>query len=298
MRAARARSYIASSSRCTLAALRPWYAVADNNASILIAHGLLRQYRHDFDGALDDLGAAAKADPEDPEPHAWRAAIYMVRAEYAAARRECDALVGRSSDLHALGCTAYVDATTGHARAAYAALADALARDPGAAPGLRLWTLTRLAEIAGQPYQRPRPDPPIVRSCERMKNGRGLSVIAVAELVEFPCRPGRGRRFGVVRDGRRVQQWCTGMRFKADRRERDDHRSTSREGFIRGDKLGGNVRADRFEFALQAGLDQVGGVFQPVPDLLSRERLIQIEHAPAKPDQGCGGTKGDREKQR
>ena len=132
------------------AALRPWYPKAGEASGVLTARGLLRQYRHDFDGALDDLGAAAKADPADPEPHAWRAAIYMVRAEYAAARRECDALVGRASDLHAIGCTAYVDATTGHARTAYAALTDALARDPGAAPGLRLWALTRLAEIAGR----------------------------------------------------------------------------------------------------------------------------------------------------
>ena len=130
------------------AALRPWYAVAGNNASILIARGLLRQYRHDFDGALEDLEAAAKSDPRDPEPHAWRAAIYMVRADYPAARSECAALADRSSELHATGCTAYVDATTGKARAAYQTLAGALARSPDTTPGLRLWVLTRLAEIA------------------------------------------------------------------------------------------------------------------------------------------------------
>ena len=130
------------------AALRPWYAVAGNNAHILTARGLLRQYRHDFDGALEDLEAAARADPRDAEPHAWRAAIYMVRADYPAARRECAALADRSSALHATGCTAYVDATTGNARAAYQTLAAALARSPDATPGLRLWVLTRLAEIA------------------------------------------------------------------------------------------------------------------------------------------------------
>ena len=130
------------------AALRPWYAAAGKSAGVLTARGLLRQYRHDFDGALEDLEAAARADPRDPEPHAWRAAIYMVRADYQAARRECAALAERSSELHATGCTAYVDATTGKARAAYETLAGSLARSPGATPGLRLWALTRLAEIA------------------------------------------------------------------------------------------------------------------------------------------------------
>lgn len=130
------------------AALRRWYPLASTNAGVLIARGLLRQYRHDFAGALEDLDAAAKADPRDPEPHAWRAAIYMVRADYPAARRECALLADRSSELHATGCTAYVDATTGKARAAYETLAASLARDLDAGPGLRLWVLTRLAEIA------------------------------------------------------------------------------------------------------------------------------------------------------
>jgi Tfp pilus assembly protein PilF len=130
------------------AALRPWYPLASGNASVLTVRGLLRQYRHDFAGALEDLDAAVKADPRDPEPHAWQAAIHMVRADYAAARRECAALIDRSSALHAIACTAYVDATTGKARAAYEALAAALGRDANASPGLRLWVLTRLAEIA------------------------------------------------------------------------------------------------------------------------------------------------------
>jgi Tfp pilus assembly protein PilF len=130
------------------AALRPWYSVANQHPGVLTARGLLRQYRHDFDGALEDLAAAAQRDPQDPEPHAWRAAIFMVRADYPAARRECEALRERSGELHAAGCFAYVDATTGRARAAYEALGAALARNETAPAGLRLWVLTRLAEIA------------------------------------------------------------------------------------------------------------------------------------------------------
>ncbi|HEV8095681.1 MAG TPA: hypothetical protein VGP71_08120 [Burkholderiales bacterium] len=130
------------------AALRPWYSVANPHPGVLTTRGLLRQYRHDFDGALEDLAAAARRTPQDPEPHAWRAAIFMVRADYPAARLECEALRDRSSELHAAGCMAYVDATTGKARTAYEALGAALVRNATAPPGLRLWVLTRLAEIA------------------------------------------------------------------------------------------------------------------------------------------------------
>jgi hypothetical protein len=129
------------------AALRPWYVSARGNAAILVARGLLRQYRHDFDGALEDLAAAAERDSQDPEPRAWRAAIHMVRADYPAARRECALLGDLSSKLQAVGCTAYVDATTGHARAAYERLRGALAGYAEAPAGLRLWVHTRLAEM-------------------------------------------------------------------------------------------------------------------------------------------------------
>lgn len=130
--------------------LRRWRGAPNQSAELLTLRGLLRQYRHDFDGALDDLAAGAQADPDDPEPHAWRAAIFMVLADYPAARRECALLRELSSELHATGCAAHVDATTGKARAAYHALAASLARNPHASREMRLWVLTRLAEIAAR----------------------------------------------------------------------------------------------------------------------------------------------------
>ena len=129
------------------AALQPW-AGREAPAPVLVARGLLRQYRHDFDAALTDLARALELDPEDGDALAWRAAIFMVRTDYAAARRECDALVGRSSELLATGCAAYVKATTGATRAAYAELSAALGRAPQAPVRLRQWVLTRLAEMA------------------------------------------------------------------------------------------------------------------------------------------------------
>ncbi|MGH8690388.1 MAG: tetratricopeptide repeat protein [Burkholderiales bacterium] len=131
-----------------VAALRPWDGATDAPPEILFTRALLRQYRHDFAGALEDLAHAARADPESALPRAWRAAIYMVQADYAAARRECEALGPLASELLAAGCSAYVEAATGSTRSAYRRLSDALERRPDAAAESKLWVLTRLAEMA------------------------------------------------------------------------------------------------------------------------------------------------------
>jgi hypothetical protein len=129
------------------AALRPWRS-DDAPAEVLFLRGLLRQYRHDFDAAIADFGRALEKDPQHFGARAWRAAIFMVRANYSAAASECAALPGSAGELYRSGCRAYVEAATGNLRLAYERLADALRRDAGAAPETRLWVLTRLAEMA------------------------------------------------------------------------------------------------------------------------------------------------------
>lgn len=129
------------------AALRVWPG-DDAPADILFMRGLLRQYRHDFEGALQDLERALRQDPEHVGARSWRAAIFMVQARYGDAARECAALAGMSEELLATGCSAYVEATTGRASEAYRRLAAALERHADADTPTRLWVLTRLAEIA------------------------------------------------------------------------------------------------------------------------------------------------------
>lgn len=129
------------------AALQRW---GDMQAppEILLVRAMLRQYRHDFEGALGDLALARQLEPENAEVHAWRAAILMVRADYAEAAGECAALATDGDDLLAVGCSAYVAATTGRTRAAYDKLSAALEDRPDAGPGETLWVHTRLAEMA------------------------------------------------------------------------------------------------------------------------------------------------------
>ena len=114
--------------------------------------GKLRQYRHDFDGALADFAGALEADPQFASAHAWRGAIHLVRADYAAARTECDALQALDRPTLQAGCAGLLLAYSGQMEAGYATLQRAL--DGTRDADNRLWLLTRLGEVAawrGQP---------------------------------------------------------------------------------------------------------------------------------------------------
>jgi tetratricopeptide (TPR) repeat protein len=113
---------------------------------LLLMRGMLRQYRHDFDEALSDFDAALAIDPERAGAHAWRGAIYLVEAQYANARLECDALQRLQRPVLHGGCTALVLAYTGQLAQSYSTLQQTLvqARDDGQ----RLWLLTRLGEVS------------------------------------------------------------------------------------------------------------------------------------------------------
>ncbi|HEX9183079.1 MAG TPA: hypothetical protein VF876_07445, partial [Burkholderiales bacterium] len=71
-------------------------------------------------------------------------------ADYADAARACAALAPLADELMATGCSAYVEAATGGTRAAYARLRGALERAPQAGAAARLWSETRLAEMAAR----------------------------------------------------------------------------------------------------------------------------------------------------
>ncbi|MEY8879303.1 MAG: tetratricopeptide repeat protein [Leptothrix sp. (in: b-proteobacteria)] len=116
------------------------------SAARLSMQGQLRQYRHDFNDALADFAAALKLDPDLAEAHAWRGAIFLVQADYAAARVECAALQRLQHPVLQAGCEALALAYTGQLDAAERTLTQALAsarlRDS------QLWLQTRLGEVA------------------------------------------------------------------------------------------------------------------------------------------------------
>lgn len=120
---------------------------ATMTAPLLVLRGMVRQYRHDFTDALSDFAAALKLDADTASAHAWRGAIYLVRAQYAEATKECVALSTLGRPVLSGGCTGLTQAYTGQLPAARKTLQQALAttRDDDQ----RLWLNTRLGEVAG-----------------------------------------------------------------------------------------------------------------------------------------------------
>ncbi|GAB3653670.1 hypothetical protein GCM10028813_25420 [Ramlibacter alkalitolerans] len=131
-----------------MSSIAPLAQGAGQDGRYWLVRGQLQQYSHDFEGALASLKRASELDPQAVEPVAWRAAIYMVQAQYAWAAAECDRMGRIAPGLFAQGCTAYVRATTGQLVPAYEMLSDAVSNAKDVAPGLMLWVQTRLAEMA------------------------------------------------------------------------------------------------------------------------------------------------------
>ena len=113
---------------------------------LLNLRAVLRQYRHDFAGALADLADVLKRDPTYAMAHAWRGAIFLVQADYASAQKECTALYGLGRNNLGDACQGLMHAYNGQLDAGYRTLQQAVKRLNDA--DSRLWVLTRLGEIA------------------------------------------------------------------------------------------------------------------------------------------------------
>jgi Tfp pilus assembly protein PilF len=128
------------------AALAPWWSLADPPPAVRVMRAVLLQFNHHFDAAMADLAAAVQAQPDNGEAWAWQASIAMVQAQYPQARTACERLAPMASPLIGVACLAAVDAVTGRAAPAAAALRKALQQADVSASEM-LWALTRLAEI-------------------------------------------------------------------------------------------------------------------------------------------------------
>ncbi len=130
------------------AALAPWWNMPKPPVEVQVLRASLAQYRHDFDGANSDLSQVLEREPRHVRARILRAILAIVQAHYAAARTDCVALHGLTSELLATGCEAAVDGLTGKAAVAYTSLNAALERTPDASRAEKMWVLLRLAELA------------------------------------------------------------------------------------------------------------------------------------------------------
>jgi hypothetical protein len=129
------------------AVLRNWWDMPSPPTPVLVMRATLRQYRHDFSGALQDLTQATERDPQNARAWSLKAVIHAVQADYENSRRACDHLRSLDTELIALACIAFIDGLTGRAREAHDRLKRALERAHDSTREQKAWALTRLAEI-------------------------------------------------------------------------------------------------------------------------------------------------------
>lgn len=130
------------------AALKPWWTESEPPTAVRLARGMVLQFSHRFPEAIEDLTEVSRREPNNAVAWSWLAAVYLVTADYAKAREACDRLKPLAADLAVVGCQAYVESLTGRAQLGLDRLSTALRQQPKADPALRLWILTRMAEIS------------------------------------------------------------------------------------------------------------------------------------------------------
>ncbi len=130
------------------AALAPWWPLADPPVDVLVMRATLRQYRHDFDNALQDLDKALASDTQHAQAWSQRAAILMVRARYAEAGASCRKLRGIAPEAIAAICLHNVESLGKDGKNALNAALRVLSTATALPPEQKLWIWTRVAEMA------------------------------------------------------------------------------------------------------------------------------------------------------
>ena len=133
--------------------LRRWSDTPDPPASVLLRRATIRQFRHDFDGALDDLNALVARGQVDPQVWLLKASVLRIQGRYAAAMDSCAHLTAYADQLVALTCAAEIQSLGADSRAALADLTGAVeARSLGPVDGpssnVLAWSELVLAGIA------------------------------------------------------------------------------------------------------------------------------------------------------
>jgi len=130
------------------AALTPWWKDAEAPSAVLVMRATLLQSNHEFTRALADLNRAIAREPRNARAILVRATVQTVQGKYDDARTDCERLPGLVLNVYVVACTAGIDAVTGKARPAKAALERAMTQTPNPPPDIRGWYESLLGEIA------------------------------------------------------------------------------------------------------------------------------------------------------
>nr|CAJ01599.1 hypothetical protein orf33 [Methylocapsa acidiphila] len=128
--------------------LQPWWNEPEASAKVRLLRAMIRQNRHDFSGALQDLAQVLSVEPGNIQAWLTRAVIMKLQANYDEARLSCLPLAESRDPLLAVTCLSDVNSLNGRAQASYEFLQDVLREREGASQDQRVWSLTVLAEIS------------------------------------------------------------------------------------------------------------------------------------------------------
>ena len=130
--------------------LAPWSKAPAPPHTVLLLRAMIKQSRHDFDGALGDLDEVLKQQPANLQAWLTRAAILKLRGRFDEARASCASLAQAKDPLLALTCLCDVASLTGGAPESLSVLEQLLKEQAPGSPEQRQWSLTVLAEIAAR----------------------------------------------------------------------------------------------------------------------------------------------------
>lgn len=110
------------------AALKPWLVRAEPPAAVRLRLAAIRQFRHDFPGALDELNTLIADGYNDPQVWLLKASVLRVQGRYGPAMDACLRLEKTGDRLVAMTCAVEVQSLGGDGAAALRTLSDEVAR--------------------------------------------------------------------------------------------------------------------------------------------------------------------------
>ena len=126
-------------------ALARWWT--GENPEVVLLRATIRQSRHEFEPALDDLRRLTYSNPDNVQAWLTRATVEQVRGQFHEARESCGRLADLLRNVIGFACVAEVDSLAGDG-SAYDKLTRRIESDASLDPGTRAWLYTVLAEMA------------------------------------------------------------------------------------------------------------------------------------------------------
>jgi hypothetical protein len=130
--------------------LSTWWQKLPPNVNAVLLRAIIRQDRHDFEGALLDLKTVLHMQPSNAQAWLTHAAISKLLGRLDDARDGCAVLAQASEPLLAVTCLCEVNSLTGSAPESFDLLRQLLDERKAVSVEQRRWTLTVLAEIASR----------------------------------------------------------------------------------------------------------------------------------------------------